>query len=268
MTRAALLLDDWYRNFFGETYRRSDLERQPAEKTALQIRCVIDELELPPHSRVLDLGCGTGRHSLGLAAAGMEVTGVDLNETYVQQATTSARAVDPVPRFIHGDMRDLSFAAEDSIDAVVSLHTSFGLFHDDAENHLVLEEAARVLRPGGALMIDLLNRDWLLKSTEPAYFVKSAPETVSRDYDIVDGDVTLHERVFDPLSSRLRWTITPIAHPDEAAVAEWRVYSAHEIVALVSSVGLTEVRLTGDYEGGAFHATAPRLICVARAPTS
>jgi ubiquinone/menaquinone biosynthesis C-methylase UbiE len=263
---SASVPDDWYRWFFSETYRRADLDRQPDSKTAMQVDCVLRELHLPPGARVLDLACGTGRHSLRLAAAGMDVVGIDLNETYVDEAEKTAQAQGLAARFQQADMRDLSFLADRSFDAVVSMHTSFGLFHDENDNRLVLVSVARLLRPGGRLLVDLLNRDWLLKTVEPAYFVPVSQQTVSRDFDFAEPGVVLHERTFNPLSSRLRWTITPSADPDAAAVAEWRIYSAHEIVSLVNDAGLMELRLIGDYQGAVFHATAPRLICLATKP--
>ena len=256
------LPSNWYEQFFTDTYRRYDLERQPEQKTRSQVHCVLDALQLQPGSRVLDLGCGTGRHALLFTAQGMDVTGVDLSPEYLEYAQTAARRADLTARFVRADMRDLSELGDAEFDAVASLHTSFGLFHAPHDNLRVLQEVVRVLRPGGRLFIDVLNRDWWLRTIGLSYWEHREPETVNRDYDDVDGRLILHERAFQPLTSMLRWSITPVASPEEAAVAEWRLYSAHELTELLERAGLVVTTVLGDYEGGPFHALAPRLICI------
>ena len=221
------------------------------------VGCVLGALELEPGAAVLDLACGTGRHSVLLAAAGLRVTGVDLTQEYLDIARTRARRAGQDVRFVRADMRDLSALADRSFDAVVSLHTSLGFFDDDG-NRQVLRQVRALLADGGRLCVDVLNRDWFLRQQGV-----SAGSTVS-DFVVTDsgsfGRTTyLHEERFDPLTSRITWTIVEVGAAGIVA-ADYRVYSAHELVAMLDSSGFTVRALYGDYDLSAFHVHAPHLV--------
>ena len=71
-----------------------------------------NELGIPPDARVLDVGCGTGRHSVPLASRGYEVTGFDLSPLYLEEARRTADAAGVTLKLIRGDSRELGHAAE------------------------------------------------------------------------------------------------------------------------------------------------------------
>jgi SAM-dependent methyltransferase len=122
-------------------------------------------LDIEPGQRVLDLACGHGRIANRLAARGCVVTGLDATPLFLRKAR--AEATHPV-EYVEGDMRDLPWTAE--FDRIVLWFTAFGYF-SDAENRHVLREMARALRPGGRLVIDMNNRDWLVKMFRPEHVV-------------------------------------------------------------------------------------------------
>ncbi|MFD0588337.1 class I SAM-dependent methyltransferase [Paenibacillus sp. GCM10027627] len=130
-------------------YRHRDLEQASRE-----VRQMTDLLALPTGASVLDIGCGMGRHALALAEAGFQVTGVDLSRALLEEA----RAHDSCGKveWRQGDMRELPFP-DGSFDATVNLFTSFGYFSSEGDNVNVLRHIRRVLRPGGAYLIDFLN---------------------------------------------------------------------------------------------------------------
>jgi SAM-dependent methyltransferase len=117
--------------------------------TAQEIEFLVGALDLRPGQRVLDVGCGPGRHAHALAARGMEVVGVDISQRFVDVAAAGAPAG---ARFVRADARDLRFDAE--FDAAISLcQGAFGLASGpaaplDADGD-VLAGIARALRPGG-----------------------------------------------------------------------------------------------------------------------
>ncbi len=109
-------------------------------------------LNLPPRSRVLDLPCGWGRLHPHLRARGLEIIGGDLSPLNLARH----RAEHPAP-LVRLDFRALPFPGA-SADGVFCAYTSWGYFATDAENLRQLLEFARVLRPGGVLLLDLAGR--------------------------------------------------------------------------------------------------------------
>lgn len=145
-------MSEWYNESFGSdyllVYKHRDLQGAYHE-----VKRMMEWLELPEGSEVLDLCCGMGRHSAALTSFGFKVTGVDLSETLLAEARKLDQHGDV--RWIRGDMR--SVPLEGPFDAVVNLFTSFGYFQTDEDNAQVLHEIARLLKPGGQYIIDYLN---------------------------------------------------------------------------------------------------------------
>jgi SAM-dependent methyltransferase len=128
--------------------------------TMAEVEFLVDELRLRPGSRLLDLGCGTGRHSVELARRGYHMVGVDLSRGMLRQAQAAARAAEISVDWIQADAR--RFAAPASFDGAICLcEGSFGLA-DDGEDPIAHDEAialnlARCLRPGARLILTALN---------------------------------------------------------------------------------------------------------------
>jgi SAM-dependent methyltransferase len=122
--------------------------------TTQEVGFLVEHLRLAPGMRVLDVGCGPGRHAHELARRGIEVVGLDVSERFVALATTDAP---PGATFVRGDARAMTFDRE--FDAAISLcQGAFGLggpgpFPGDPQNlgsdAAVLDGIRRALRPGG-----------------------------------------------------------------------------------------------------------------------
>ncbi|GJM79193.1 hypothetical protein HMSSN139_16890 [Paenibacillus sp. HMSSN-139] len=144
---------EWYELSFGDDYLLVYKHRD-AQGAKHEVQRMINWLKPAPGAKVLDLCCGMGRHSLALAEAGYRVTGVDLSEVLLREA----KRLDTEGRVTwhQADMRRLPLL-NGEFDAVVNLFTSFGYFREDVEQIKALQEAARVLKPGGRLLLDFLN---------------------------------------------------------------------------------------------------------------
>lgn len=157
-----------WRRFFEAFADRYDLEVF-TRSTAAELVFLREELGLRPGSRLLDVGCGTGRHLVPLAASGIDATGVDLSPAMLSQARARAREAGVEVQLVEADARELP-ADLGPFDAAICLcEGAFGLVDDDAEplahDRAILASIHRALRPGGRLVLNALNaarllRDW------------------------------------------------------------------------------------------------------------
>lgn len=160
--------------FLGPAYERYSFTKG----TAREVASLIELLGLEPGHRVLDVGCGPGRHALALAAAGFDVVGVDISADFVALATDRAvtAGLADRARFTVADARRLGYEAE--FDAVISLcQGAFGLSGGpgsrpgQAPDHRELDEPilagmARALRPGGAVAVSAFSAYFQLRHLE------------------------------------------------------------------------------------------------------
>lgn len=148
----------------GEAYERYSFTKG----TEQEVETLIDMLGISQGQRVLDVGCGTGRHSRALAARGFEVVGVDISERFIEIATERATANE---RYVLGDARALNFDAE--FDAVISLcQGAFGLTGGPGDgdelpvrelDESILEGIARAMKPGARATISAFSAYFQLK---------------------------------------------------------------------------------------------------------
>jgi SAM-dependent methyltransferase len=152
--------------FLGRAYWAPDTGRVQAftKGTEQEVAFLVDELGLEAGERVLDVGCGPGRHALALARRDIDVVGVDLSEDFVELARSSA-ATDALPaRFEVLDVRDLAFHAE--FDAAVCLcQGGFGLL-GGRDEPAVFERIVAALRPGGRLALSAFSAAFAVRFLE------------------------------------------------------------------------------------------------------
>lgn len=244
---------DWYDEFFTEAWPRIQTGIYTPERTKADCALILGALSLPEGARILDVPCGTGRHSIELARRGFSVTGVDASEEFISTAKQNASAAGVEPNLVVADMR--SFVAEAPVDAVICFFGSFGYF-DDAGDRAFVRSVVQSLRPGGQFLID----NHILETLLPIHR--------QRDWSWVgSGDSklrVLEERTFVPETGRMEvdWTIV-----DETAKrshrTSLRIYPYRELAALLRSAGFATVRLLDGKTGGEFRMGAPRALIVA-----
>jgi ubiquinone/menaquinone biosynthesis C-methylase UbiE len=150
--------------------------RSPSDEEREALTSFLEELS--SESRVLDAGCGGGEPVLQqLLGESQQAIGMDLSAQQLEKALSNA----PDARLLRGDMSRIPLA-EDTVDAVLAYHS---LIHVPADEHqTVIEEFARVLRPGGQLLVSEgpgewqgTNPDWLDTGAEMQWYVAGAEAT-------------------------------------------------------------------------------------------
>jgi ubiquinone/menaquinone biosynthesis C-methylase UbiE len=251
---------EWWRSFFGEDYLRIARAGDSMPDTAAaMVDFLVDRLELGPATRVLDLACGHGRHTLELARRGIPVVGLDYSEPSLAAARATAEAEGLQVELVRADMREIPFPDE-SFAAVANLFAAFGYFDDEADNQRVLSEIARVLVPGGRLLLETIS--------PPGLF----PRFVERNWsERPDGALLLEERRYDAVRGRNdgRWILIEPTGERKVLEHSARLYTAPELIALLERAGLTFGAAYGDYQGADYDRMSRRLIVVASrsAPT-
>jgi SAM-dependent methyltransferase len=220
-----------------------------------EVEAVVSLLGLERGAAILDLPCGVGRHSLELARRGYRVTGVDRTATYLRTAREMARAEALDLELVQGDMRE--FVRAEAFDAAVNLFTSFGYFQDPDEDRQVVENLYRSLKPGGALVIDVMGKEVLARIFHPREW-----------QELADGSFFLQERKVarDWTWMENRWILV---HPDgrrHEYTVNHRIYDGAGLRALLLDAGFESVALYGGLSGAPYDTEAQRLVAVARKP--
>ncbi|MEL6893265.1 MAG: class I SAM-dependent methyltransferase [Actinomycetota bacterium] len=134
--------------------------------TVQEVDHLVDALGLEPGARLLDVGCGPGRHAHEFARRGMDAHGIDVSERFVELARTDAP---DGATFETLDARELAFEA--AFDAVVCLcQGAFGLMTANGDDETVLAGMSRALRPGGRLALSAFSSYFVVRHWEGADF--------------------------------------------------------------------------------------------------
>lgn len=164
--------------FFEDLYVRTTEPFLTPAMTALDVQAFVSLSEVMPGARVLDVACGWGRHGPLLRARGLEVHGLE------RAAPSARRAVQNGLEALRGDVRSLPYRTS-SFDAIGCFYSSLFFFGEE-ENLRALKEIARVLKPGGA---------FVLQAANPLHLIALGPDTF--EVKLPDGAMVSERTYFD-----------------------------------------------------------------------
>lgn len=223
--------DNWWKEYFSKDILWTIVE---GIKWNVDVDFIEEAFELPEGSRILDLACGYGRFSIQLASRGYDVLGLDYSKELLEVARSEAKRKNVEVEFVRADMRAMQYNNE--FDGVLCWSNSFGYFSDD-ENDKVLHLIARSLKRDGKLLLDLHNKDAVIRNHLGKRWFK-------KDHIFVLSDWS-----FDPRGSRsnIRETIIDTkAGTIREGVMSMREYTLHEMKRMLKDVDLEFLQVYGD----------------------
>ena len=219
--------------------------------TDQEVRFITDVLNLRPGQSILDLYCGYGRHAIELAKQGFAVTGVDGTQDFLDIAAQKAKEANVNITFEQKDMRDLDYNHQ--FDAVINMFAAFGYFTDD-ENANIIKLVARALNPNGLFLIDLLNRDWMVRNSLNRYWRHPSGEYVlSYKVELENGIATMKRQLINQVTgAKIQYEFV------------LRAYSLPEMANIFSNSGLSIIATYGGFDGRSYSSETPRMIILAK----
>jgi SAM-dependent methyltransferase len=221
-----------WQQYFDSTAHRYMAEEY-AQPWKQEVDFYLEVLNLSPRSRILDLGCGPGRHSVELARRGYEVTGVDLSAGMLAEAQKAAQAAGVKVEFVQANAVD--FVATYPFDAILCmLEAAIGFYtvDEDPLTHdlTILRNVNQSLKPDGYFLLGLSNaykciRDYKQEQVESGFF---DPVTMIQAYS-------------------LTWTTA--AGEEGEGKCRFRAYLPTEISLLLKQAGLAVEHIWGGTHG-------------------
>ncbi len=232
---------EWYQDWFDDNYLAlySHRDNRDAQR---QIDLILKKLNLSADDRVLDLGCGNGRHVAELTRRGFQIVGLDLSEALL----ATARKDYPHCGFIRGDMRYIP----GRFDIILSLFTSFGYFERDAENQKVFAAVSASLNPGGRFWLDFLNAYTLREHLEP-----EEQKTLSQNVRVyiqrrIEDGFVVKDIQFQTSEGEINYR------------ERVRMYTKEDLKTMLESAGLGVENVFGDYSGTSWtHGSERTIMC-------
>ena len=228
--------DNWWQAFFKGSWESIQLEGYPEARTRTEVDFVLAALQVSPGSKILDVPCGAGRHSIELARRGFLPNGVDFNAAAIAVAAKQATNEGLLCEFLAKDMREIDFAEQ--FDAAICFFGSFGYFDDD-DNLKYALRVARALRPGAKFLIETHVAESLFPIYQQRSWIPIKEDPPVR---------VLEDRQFDIDTGRIhtKWTFISNDGMSESS-SSIRIYTYRELCSLLKQAGFSGF---GGYETG------------------
>jgi len=238
---------DWWKTLFDELYLLTDARTvDDDDLTRREVDMLCDLLALKKDDHILDLCGGQGRHSLELAARGFSgCTVLDYSQVLLEKGRETSAAKGCRLEFVQGDATGTELPGG-RFDHVLILGNSFGYLPEHHDDLKILQEAGRLLRPGGGLLLDVTDGSVVRERFAPNAWHEIADDIVVCRHRVLEDDaIKCREVVLCKENGLLRDQTYAI-----------RTYAAERLTHLVSEAGFADIKvqkgfasskLKGDY---------------------
>lgn len=217
-------MKQWYEELF-EDYADGYDREVFTKGTTGEVDFIEKEAGFNKAMKILDVGCGTGRHAIELASRGYSVTGIDLSQAQLAKAKKTAAEKGLDIRFIRKDARNFDFGGEFSL-AIMICEGAFSLMETDEMNFRILQNAYQSLNAEGKLIFTTLNGLFPLFHSVKDFVNQGSPGGITsgntfnlmtfRDHSTYDGTddqgnrkvLACNERYYVP--SEITWMLKSI----------------------------------------------------------
>jgi cyclopropane fatty-acyl-phospholipid synthase-like methyltransferase len=178
---------EWFKDWFNSPYYHLLYNNRNENEAVFFIDNLCKKLQLESHSKIWDLACGKGRHSLALHQKGFNVTGTDLAANSINEASKNTN--ETLSFFVH-DMRQpfkLNY-----FDAVFNLFTSIGYFNNFNDNYTVFKNVSNALVDKGVFLIDFFNSEKTAAALIPETIEKRGDITFYISRKIISNQIVKH----------------------------------------------------------------------------
>lgn len=228
-------MKQWYESLF-ENYGKKYDQEVFVLGTLGECDFIEQEIGLNKSLKILDIGCGTGRHAIELTKRGYKITGVDLSDSQLARAREKAEKQNVRMDFLKHDARNLPFVKE--YDLVIMLcEGAFPLMETDEMNYEILKNATKSLKENGKIIFTTLNGLFPLYHSVEAFCAAGAQE----------GNATYRSNTFDLMTFRDH-NITELEDDNgnkKRLECNERYYMPSEITWLMQSLGYQKIEIFG-----------------------
>ncbi len=241
---------EWFKDWFDTKEYLNVYRHRNNDDARKLVDLILNNIEIYREDKVLDMACGSGRHSILFAEKGFRVTAVDLSRNLLNVAKEAARKENLNIDFIRSDLREFSICSDFRL--VNNLFTSFGYFEDDCDNFRIFEVAYNHLLEKGYFVLDYFNSRYIEKN-----LVKESVEDFGNEKIIQRRSIQ---------GTRVNKQIIIKFNGSQKNYHESvRMYSKGELFSVLESTGFKIVKYFGDSRGNSFDLeTSPRIIIIAR----
>ncbi|SCZ78556.1 class I SAM-dependent methyltransferase [Acidaminobacter hydrogenoformans] len=239
-------MKQWYETLF-ENYGNQYDHEPFTQGTSGECDFIEAELGYDKSLKLLDIGCGTGRHAIDLTRRGYSVTGVDLSEAQLKKAREKALEEGLEVRFIKADARELPF--EEEFDAALMLcEGGFPLMETDEMNFEILRNAAKALKRPGKLIFTTLNGLFPLFNSIDRFHEEGREQREESRQDDQGNEIASYKSEHFDLMTFRDHNVTTFTDDDgveHQLVCSERYYVPSEITWLLKSLGFKTIEIFG-----------------------